>query len=83
MAKPIKLREFLAAVTKADGRIEVFNERGKGSHLMLCRQGENGKVSFPIPTSSGEVAVPYQNKVIALFELPPNIFQKRGKKSGR
>lgn len=59
MARPIKLRDFIAAVRAADPRIRFLEERGKGSHMMLCKEmPDGGKVSFPIPTASGEVAGP-------------------------
>ena len=54
----------------------VFVNRGKGSHIMLCKDTHGGKVSFPVPTSSGEVAGPYQKVVIRRFELPEDAFKK-------
>jgi hypothetical protein len=54
----------------------VFVNRGKGSHIMLCKDTHGGKVSFPVPTSSGEVAGPYQKAVIRRFELPEDAFKK-------
>ena len=76
MAKPIKLRDFLQRLKELDPRIEIFTNRGKGSHLMLCKMTASGKISYPIPTSSGEVAGPYQKAVIRLFELPADAFKK-------
>ena len=77
MAKPIKLRDFLKRMNEVDPAIEVFANRGKGSHLMLCKNTHSGKVSFPIPTSSGEVAGPYQKAVIRRFGLPEDAFGKK------
>jgi hypothetical protein len=77
MAKPIKLRDFLKRVKDLDPAIEFFTNRGKGSHLMLCKETSGGKVSFPLPTSSGEVAGPYQQAVIRRFGLPADAFKKR------
>jgi hypothetical protein len=54
----------------------VFVNRGKGSHIMLCKDTHGGKVSFPVPTSSGEVAGPYQKTAIRRFELPEDAFKK-------
>ncbi len=76
MAKPIKLRDFLQRVKEIDPAIQIFANRGKGSHMMLCKATASGKVSYPIPTSSGEVAGPYQKAVIRLFDLPENAFKK-------
>jgi hypothetical protein len=76
MAKPIKLRDFLQRLKELDPAIQIFTNRGKGSHLMLCKETATGKVSYPVPTSSGEVAGPYQKAVIRLFELPGNAFKK-------
>ena len=76
MAKPIKIRDFLRCLAELDPAIEVFKDRGKGSHLMLFKETANGKISYPIPTSKGEVAGPYQKVVIRLFELPENAFRK-------
>ena len=76
MAKPIKLRDFLKRLKELDPSIQVFTNRGKGSHLMLCKITPTGKVSFPLPTSSGEVAGPYQKGVIRRFELPEDAFKK-------
>jgi len=77
MAKPIKLRDFLQRLKELDPAIEIFTNRGKGSHLMLCKMTATGKLSYPIPTSSGEVAGPYQKSVIRLFGLPEDAFRKR------
>jgi hypothetical protein len=76
MAKPIKLRDFLQRLKELDPAIQIFTNRGKGSHLMLCKETATGKVSYPVPTSSGEVAGLYQKAVIRLFELPGNAFKK-------
>jgi hypothetical protein len=76
MAKPIKLRNFLQRLKELDSSIQVFTDRGKGSHLMLCKETPTGKVSIPLPTSSGEVAGPYQKAVIRRFDLPENAFKK-------
>ena len=76
MAKPIKLRDFLQRLKELDPAIQIFTNRGKGSHLMLCKETATRKVSYPVPTSSGEVAGPYQKAVIRLFELPGNAFKK-------
>ena len=76
MAKPIKLRDFLQRVKELDPTIQIFANRGKGSHIMLCKVTASGKVSYPIPTSSGDVAGPYQKAVIRLFDLPENAFKK-------
>jgi len=38
MAKPIKLRDFLKRVKDLDPTIEVFVNRGKGSHLVVDRR---------------------------------------------
>jgi hypothetical protein len=76
MARPIKLRDFLQRLKDQDPGIEVLSHRGKGSHLMLCKVTDAGKVSYPIPTSSGEVAGPYQKAVIRLYGLPENTFRK-------
>lgn len=76
MAKPIKLRDFLQRLKEFDSAIEVISGRGKGSHLMLCKMTDVGKLSYPIPTSSGEVAGPYQKAVIRLFGLPEDAFKK-------
>ena len=76
MAKPIKLRDFLQRLRELDPTIEIFTNRGKGSHMMLCKITPAGKVSYPIPTSSAEVAGPYQKAVIRLFTLPENSFKK-------
>lgn len=76
MAKPIKLRDFLQRVKALDPGIEIFTDRGKGSHLMLCKKVGAGKISYPIPTGSGEVAGPYQKAVIQLFGLPADSFKK-------
>jgi hypothetical protein len=76
MAKPIKLRDFLQRLKELDPAIQIFTNRGKGSHLMLCKETPAGKLSYPVPTSSGEVAGPYQKAVIRLFELPGNAFKK-------
>ena len=76
MAQPIKLRDFLQRVKEFDPAIVVFVNRGKGSHIMLCKDTHGGKVSFPVPTSSGEVAGPYQKAVIRRFELPEDAFRK-------
>jgi hypothetical protein len=70
MAKPLKLRDFLQRLKECDSSIEVLSHRGKGSHLMLCKTTDVGKLPYPIPTSSGEVAGPYQKAVIRLFGLP-------------
>ena len=43
---------------------------------MLCKVTDAGKVSYPIPTSSGEVAGPYQKAVIRLYGLPEDTFRK-------
>jgi hypothetical protein len=77
MARPIKLRDFLKRLKDLDPFIEVFADRGKGSHLMLCKETPGGKVSFPIPTSSGEVAGPYQKAVIRRFGLPEDAFKRK------
>jgi hypothetical protein len=58
MAKPIKLRDFLKRVKDLDPTIEVFVNRGKGSHLMPCKDTHGGKVSFPVPTSSAASSAP-------------------------
>lgn len=76
MAKPIKLRDFLQRLKECDSSIEVLSRRGKGSHLMLCKTTATGKLSYPIPTSSGEVTGPYQKAVIKLFDLPEDTFKK-------
>ena len=76
MAKPIKLRDFLQRLKECDPAIEVLSHRGKGSHFMLCKVTDAGKVSYPIPTSSGEVAGPYQKAVIRLYGLPEDTFRK-------
>ncbi len=76
MAKPIKLRDFLQRLAELDPSIEVFKNRGKGSHLMLYKETPTGKISYPILTSSGEVAGPYQKAVIQRFDLPENAFKK-------
>lgn len=79
MPRPIKMRDFMAALSAADAGIKFSTNRGKGSHLVVYKELPDGKRSFPLPTSSGEVAGPYQSKVIELFELPDNVF-KKGKK---
>ncbi len=56
--------------------IGIFANRGKGSHMMLCKETATGKISYPIPTSSGEVAGPYQKAVIRRFGLPDDAFKK-------
>ena len=76
MAKPVKLRDFLQGLKECDPSIEVLSRRGKGNHLMLCKSTATGKLPYPIPTSSGEVAGPYQKAVIKLFNLPEDAFQK-------
>jgi len=76
MPKPIKLRDFFAALRAADPSITVMENRGKGSHVVVCKEYPEGDRSFPIPTSSGEVAGPYQSKVISLYNLPKDVFQK-------
>jgi hypothetical protein len=76
MAKPIKLRDFLQRLRDSDPGIEVLPHRGKGSHLMLCKVTDAGKVSYPIPTSSDEVTGPCQNAEIRLFGLLGNTFRK-------
>jgi hypothetical protein len=76
MAKPIKLRDFLQRLKELDPSIQVFTNRGKGSHLMLCKETPTGKISYPVPTSSGEVAGPYQKAVIRRFDLPGTAFKK-------
>lgn len=76
MARPIKLRDFLQRLKELDPAIQVFANRGKGSHMMLSKLTPSGKVSYPLPTSSGEVAGPYQKAVIRCFELPENAFKK-------
>lgn len=76
MAKPIKLRYFLQRLGDLDQSIEIYENRGKGSHMMLCKKTDSGKVSYPLPTSSGEVAGPYQKAVIRLFGLPADAFKK-------
>jgi hypothetical protein len=76
MAKPIKLRDFLQRLKELDPSIQVFSNRGKGSHLMLCKNTSSGKISYPLPTSSGEVAGPYQKGVIRRFDLPEDAFKK-------
>jgi hypothetical protein len=43
---------------------------------MLCKVIDAGNVSYPIPTSSGEVAGPYQKAVIRLYGLPEDTFRK-------
>jgi hypothetical protein len=80
MPRPVKLRDLLAAIREADPEIKFFEERGKGSHAVLCKDYPEGCRSLPIPTSSGEVLGPYQSKIIALFELPKDVFEK-GKKA--
>ena len=77
MAKSLKLHDFLKRLKDADPLIEVFSDRGKGSHLMLCKETQAGKVSFPIPTSSGEVAGPYQKAVIRRFGLQEDAFKRK------
>ncbi len=77
MAKPIKLRDFLKRLKEVDPLIEVYSTRGKGSHLMLCKEVDDGNISFPIPTSSGEVAGPYQKAVIRRFGLPEDAFKRK------
>ena len=76
MAKPIKLRDFLQRLKECDPAIVVLSHRGKGSHLMLFKVTDAGKVSYPIPTSSGEVFGPYQKAVIRLYGLPEDTFRK-------
>jgi hypothetical protein len=76
MAKPIKLRDFLQSLRAKDSAIEVHSHRGKGSHLMRFKMTATGKLSYSIPTSSGEVAGPYQKAVIRLFSLPEDVFKK-------
>ena len=76
MAKPIKLRDFLRRLAEADPSIQVIKDRGKGSHLMLFKDTAKGKASYPLPTSSGEVAGPYQKAVIQRFGLPDDAFKK-------
>jgi hypothetical protein len=76
MAKPIKLRDFLRRLAEADPSIQVIKDRGKGSHLMLFKDTAAGKASYPLPTSSGEVAGPYQKAVIQRFGLPDDAFKK-------
>ncbi len=76
MAKPIKLREFLQRIKETDPAIAVLSHREKGSHLILCKITDSGRISYPIPTSSGEVAGPYQKAVIRLFKLPVDAFKK-------
>jgi hypothetical protein len=49
MAKPIKLLYFLQRLRDQDPGIEVLSHRGKGSHLMLCKMTDAGKVSYPHP----------------------------------
>lgn len=44
---------------------------------MLCKETQAGKVSFPIPTSSGEVEGLYQKAVIRRFGLPEDAFKKQ------
>ena len=43
---------------------------------MLFKVTDAGKVSYPIPTSSGEVFGPYQKAVIRLYGLPEDTFRK-------
>ena len=47
------------------------------AHLMLYKETPDGKVSFPIPTSSSEVAGPYQKAAIRRFGLPEDTFKRR------
>jgi hypothetical protein len=79
MPRPLELRDFLKRLRQADDSIVSYQHRGKGSHLLLSKETSKGRVSFPIPTTTGEVAGPYQKAVIRIFALPPDCFEKPGK----
>lgn len=80
MSNPIKIADLVSAIKSADPSIQILTNRGKGSHLMLFREDESGKISYPLPTASGEIVGPYQKQIIKLFGLPKEAFDTNKKR---
>jgi len=78
MPKTFSFDELIKLLQKFDKRFEIYSNKGKGSHRMLCHPDINGKAaSYPLKYHGGktEVKKGHLPAIIRRFNLPNKIFK--------